>query len=275
METTTFDSVDFFLMGMRRSGNHVFADWLKAHEGPWRHYNNCCDQDGDCLLAGQVEGIAGKVLATFEDVKYRNLAKVTGNKPVILLLRDPYNLFASRLKMIRTKPEAELDMICDDAFKIWKENAWAFMHEKVIVVSFNRWYSDQEYRKSISERLGLEFTDVGFGSKAGWKFSGGSSFGGEPDPMNSYHKNMARDEEFLGLFDVEVQQFAKTIFGIDPPEGVRYDQQWNEDVEKAVNHILKSLIFHEQPTDPTFQEIVKMYPASSRIRQLEPFFLPL
>lgn len=278
MQEVPLNKKHIYLFGMRRSGNHVFADWLKAHDpdGGWIHYNNCtCDENG-IVKTGQIDGDedSHNSLITFEDLKYKEIMSKLPPRRDILLLRDPYNLFASRLQLIRTRDDAELDMICQNAFNLWKEHALAFcQYEPYLIVNFNLWYKDQEDRKRISETLGFEFTDEGFGSKAGWRFSGGSSFGNTPDPLNSYHENMAEDQEFLKLFDDEIVKEASVIFGLDPPQNLSYDEEFNKGVEKAVNFIL--LAIHKCEMDTAFsmwQDMMDNYPLSSRLKQLGTFF---
>ena len=70
---------------------------------------------------------------------------------------------------------------------LWKEYAREFLNPHFLPhalrVNFNRWYVNPDYRREIAAQLGWTFNDRGFGSKAGWRFSLGSSFG-EIDAKN-------------------------------------------------------------------------------------------
>jgi hypothetical protein len=280
MEQVDLNKPAHYLFGMRRSGIHVFSDWLMAMGDGWDHYNNVVIRDDNTVESGQVtfhpitteclDRGYGEGLITFEDYKYSESMEKLPPKPSILLLRDPYNLFASRLQHIRTKDDSPLEMICEDAIKTWKEHAKAFCeYSPYLIVPFNMWYTDEAYRKRICKTLDLPFSDDGFGSKAGWVFSGGSSFGGEPDPMNSYHKNMAEDKEFLSMFDDEVVELARRIFNLEPPANARYDEEFHQGVEKAVTEVLWAVHCGAEDAARNLLRVNQgKYPNSSRLTQL-------
>lgn len=276
MQEVPLNKPHIYLFGMRRSGNHVFADWLKGMgEGGWVHYNNCTLRDDGLVETGSpVQGLEYDTslnsLITFEDHKFNESMEKLPERVSVLLLRDPYNLFASRLQHMRTKEDSPIEMICNDAIKTWKEHADAFAgYDPYLIVSFNRWYEDQEYREHIAKRLGMEFSDEGFGSKAGWLFSGGSSFEGQPDPMNSYHNNMAEDKEFLSMFDDEMVDLARCLFGVEPPENAKYDEAFHNGVEKAVTQVLWAVHQGEHDSARALLECEQIsFPHSSRLSQL-------
>jgi hypothetical protein len=272
MEEVPLNKQHIYLFGMRRSGNHVFADWLKSlGEGGWHHYNNCVIRENGMVKTGQLEGDENGVnsLVTFEDMKYKEAKEKLPRRWDILLLRDPYTLFASRLMHIRIKEDSPIDMICKDAIKTWKENADAFMcYDPSNVVSFNEWYESENYRALISEQLGFPFSDEGFGSKAGWRFSGGSSFNGDPSPFESY-KKLFDDKEYLSLFDEEIVDLAKCNFDIDPPPNLKYDKDFVDGVEKIVTQVLWAVHQGSQESARSLlDEGLRKYPHSSRLSQL-------
>lgn len=64
---------------------------------------------------------------------------------------------------------------------LWKSHAREFLGisdllPNKVCISFNRWYSHVEYRRALSRRLGLEFSDTGFARVP--RYGRGSSFDG-------------------------------------------------------------------------------------------------
>jgi tetratricopeptide (TPR) repeat protein len=226
----------FHVYHLRRSGGHGVIAWLLGHHQAEKiHYNQCRpDKDSGCILVldrmiAKYAGTAQKAfeLASFEDIPLEHLRQFSRpGVPAILLLRDPFNWFASRLQMIRTHFDkfvgATPEYFRADAAR-WKEYAMEYMNAanmpQAIRVDFNHWYTDQEYRKHTSDALGWRFTDDGFASRLGWEFSSGSSFG-ETDPsrldlLNRW-RHFQNDAEFISFFDDDLFDLSKLIFDFTP-----------------------------------------------------------
>lgn len=96
----------------------------------------------------------------------------------ILFLRDPFNLLASlirkaeQLKLVYWK--TDFGYLCDKNYMLfsdlWKLYAKEFLGEtnllevcgrKKVCISYNRWFLDKEYRRSIAKEIGFVFTDEG------------------------------------------------------------------------------------------------------------------
>lgn len=155
----------------------------------------------------------------------------SGERKDILLLRDPYNLFASRLKsgLIRghhtlhgSKPISLLTLQ-----RLYKQHASEFLGEKnylqnKILINFNLWARSRDYRENLAAELGIPFTDKGF--KEVTEVAGGSSFDGtkfsgmaHKMDVNNRWKKYAADPEYMDLFDPEINELASRIFGeIEP-----------------------------------------------------------
>lgn len=227
----------FHVYHLRRGGGHGVIAWLLAHHsGPKVHYNQCLPTQRPArfwVVDGFIARYAGPAqlpafeLASFEDWPVQRLCEFKrGTVSGALILRDPFNCFASRLQILR-HPDS-LDPVnrgrgCDIAPNLWKQYAAAFLDPAILPhavrVNFNQWYTDQPYRRQLSEALGWTFTDTGFGSRAGWQFSRGSSFG-DSDPWQLDLLNrwqvFRHDKEFLSLFDQETVELSKSIFGFCP-----------------------------------------------------------
>jgi hypothetical protein len=222
---------------LRRSGGHGVIDWLMGHHQAEKiHYNQCKPHNKSPGIFVMKDMIARRPgipqqrafeLASFEDIPLMQLRPMHRRvAATILLLRDPFNLFASRLQRARAqlvKPaDASAELLRINTER-WKSYAVEYMSRTIlpeaIRVNFNDWYRDQEYRKRISGALGWSFTDEGFASRSSWNFSGGSSFG-EKDPSRLDLLNrwqfFKEDAEFLSLVDDDLFDLTKLIFGFTP-----------------------------------------------------------
>ena len=223
----------FHVYHLRRSGGHGVIAWLLGHHQAEKiHYNQCKPDgpSGDIFvmenMVARYPGVAQHKtfeLASFEDHPLPNLRQFSQSEaPAILLLRDPFNSFASRLQMMRKHLDKSSNTVPDhlrvDADR-WKSYALEYMNAvclpHAIRVDFNQWYTCLEYRKHISDGLGWRFNDDGFASRVGWEYSRGSSFG-DTDPSRMDLLNRWRhfkdDAEFLAFFDDDIFDLAKLIF---------------------------------------------------------------
>ena len=213
--SSVINTKELRIVGLRRSGNHAIAEWIKAQEkgrvehlnnlevrcNPYRHkYNRIIDfypehanwankhykplarghfSPMDCLILGYEDHALPSITdALFEQMHEVYLGK-SKKRLDILIMRDPFNLFASRLKsgMIEIKNEKST------AVELWIQYAKEFLNESnylshnKICISYNRWFSDLEYRQDLANQLGTEFTDAGMDRVA--HLGGGSSFDGQ------------------------------------------------------------------------------------------------
>lgn len=150
----------------------------------------------------------------------------------ILILRDPFNLFASRIRSGihgRQKGLADKAVTPLTARRIWKQHAREALGEKKhlknnkIVILYNLWASSQQYRKEIAEALNLNFTDSGFHEVS--KVAGGSSFDGLKYKSNASGmqvldrwKHYIDDPEYKVIFDEELIALSHKVFGYVPDE---------------------------------------------------------
>jgi hypothetical protein len=142
----------------------------------------------------------------------------------VLLLRDPFNLFASRLKSRKIAvKENDQSMV-----SAWLNYAKEFLgethhlkHHK-ICINYNDWFLNLEYRKQLAESLGLEFSDAGMDEVS--RYGGGSSFNRQDlqgkarqmDVLNRW-KYFADDPAYRQLFDnPEIFEYSERIFGRIP-----------------------------------------------------------
>ncbi len=229
------EQIQFF--GLRRSGNHALISFLMDRfRGRRIHANNLAVSGrGQARLAvghltetpGESEA-RGCCLASFEDHPLRRAADLPFGSKRVLVLRDPFNMFASRLQMIRNRPGTSHASACSVNPRIvalWKSYAREFLGETeflgktIVPISFNRWLDDQAYR----EEIGGQFGDASKKWPEISPFSQGSSFDGfdfadtpmQMDLLNRW-KAFRKDPQYCELFDDEVIALSQRIFGPPP-----------------------------------------------------------
>ena len=249
--------------GLSRSGNHAVINWIiRQLEGSYC-FLNCAELKHNPFLTARPLNDQGVVFRTnmekfnlekeqrgeiskkdyllynHEDCflgaankkqlleKHKQWLGQAGNRNDILILRDPFNLFASRMKsgLLRghythhgVRPISLLTLK-----RIYKQHAREFLGEKnnlrnKIGINFNSWTRDEAYRKKIARELGIPYSVTGLGEVPG--VAGGSSFdgtrySGEAQKMNlnSRWEHFAENEEYLSIFDAEMLDLTRKIFG--------------------------------------------------------------
>lgn len=259
---------EFRFVGLSRSGNHAIINWVIRQLNGRYCFLNCTEPkfnpyftsrplsgEGNTYQSNIKEFALEKeqqkqftkkdyLLYNHEDCflgplekkgHNENMEKWVGGSRIqrdILILRDPFNLFASRIRagLIHSqftssgaKPTPILTLQ-----RIYKQHAREFLGKKNylkknrIAINFNSWSTDKEYRRNFTARLHIPFTDKGFREVA--DVAGGSSFdgltlSGNAHKMNihSRWKQFASDKQYWALFDPEIVDLARKIFGEIPP----------------------------------------------------------
>jgi hypothetical protein len=240
------------LLGMRRSGNHAIISWLiKSVGGECLHLNNVTvgkngyrhrdifpernDSDEvkqrihasrfrafsplDLLSISYEDHSTAEFLADGANPRTPDYYGPFGTRRDVLLMRDAFNLFASRIRSgkIPTKLAAM------DQKAMFIDHARTFLRERdgdrLVCVSYNEWFSDEAYRASIQRRLGIEPQEVERDTVTG--HGGGSSFqkrsmdgrASEMDVLARW-RSMENDPAFRELFaDGELARLSDAIFG--------------------------------------------------------------
>lgn len=231
------DSKSFYrVMGLRRSGNHAVINWLLAQlQGPICFNNNMGHRhppentpikkllwhgrgDYRLVVSHEDKALERQLLDYREDYFGKSNEQFQ-----ILILRDPFNLLASRYAW---KDEQGKRFREDSAYRtsiidLWKSYAHKYLEwERTgagIGINYNQWYVDKAYRKEIAERLGLRFTDKGrdevkiYGH--GSSFDGTQKKGGELKVLERW-KNFNEDSAYLeGIKDKDMIDLSLKIFG--------------------------------------------------------------
>ena len=223
---------EYLIFGLSRSGLHPVASWIMTMcHGP-AIYLNHVDLNGKPAFSPEYHNGATKDKADFvfnvmENKTPIEVARYIKKNPKlvpILVMRDPYNLFASRLVLGRRRDLG--GWMTGKHVRLWKKYARQSLRENwprnVLLIKYNEWAVRADKRILIAERLGLK-TD-GAPLLAVPKHGGGSSFDlhefkGKGDKMqvNARWKQLRRDVYYLKLFDQEVESLAKDLFALAAP----------------------------------------------------------
>ena len=237
--------------GLKRSGNHAITSWLQGH-APFEFFNNVIwinsilngepypppFENLDALLKTRIASRRDRLIAAWT----RRLMVSLEDHPLsvsafkhpdrlrtvnILVVRDPRNLFASRIRMA-----SRLDVLCFRTDRtsmqrfvdLWKSHAreclgmTGVLRNKVCIY-YNAWCASQAYRRRISERLHLKFTDERFNQVS--DEGGGSSFdglafdgkGSQMNVLNRYAQLTVDEARILDriLEDEELKRLADLV----------------------------------------------------------------
>jgi len=238
------DKAVFILSGMRRSGNHALAHWLLGQwTGPLLWLNNLGPFQNPYeneITRGHLGGWGTPaLLITYEDQPPEKTFKgeeperfgASGPYRQMLLLRDPFNFAASRLTwpdaqgaMFRTDPIYRKDILSR-----WKAHAARYAEaltkpdDPLLPVSFNCWFAEEAYRRELSAKLSLTFSDRGK-NKVSLQGSG-SSFDGrryhgkaQLAPVLQRFAQLRHDVVFQEICqDQELAHWARLLFNMRVP----------------------------------------------------------
>lgn len=241
------------IVGMSRSGNHAVIDWILSQARGRSCFANCAEPklnpfasarpladrrrivvnyapfDHDAELRGDLSRkdllihsyedcfLGAVASAAFED-RHDEWVGQSLRRTDVLILRDPYNLFASRIA-------ARIGLVSHAvAGRIWKQHAREFLgvrrylNQRRVLVNYNRWAMDRRYRARVAGELRLEFDDA---ARLRVPATGnGSSFDGVrydgcAHAMRTLErwKHFDGDEAYAALFDRDIHALARQIFG--------------------------------------------------------------
>tara|TARA_R110001606_G_scaffold337288_1_gene485336 strand:+ start:180 stop:1706 length:1527 start_codon:yes stop_codon:yes gene_type:complete len=216
LHNTPTDIKKYKIWGMRRCGNHAITEWISNHFNKTLH-NNDIIQNKPWLIKTYGKGnLINCCIDSYED-----FAPTQIDKNTIILLRDWYNMSASRLVSNRGwKNSCRQDnqhgyiRSCEEVYlqycKLWEQYPNNF-------IIYNKWCEDEDYQKEIEERYNWnrvsrlnKLPESGIGD--------GSSF---------KKTKLAFDERYLEVIEKypeewiqicsnsKINNYSKKIFGIE------------------------------------------------------------
>jgi hypothetical protein len=256
-----FNKTEMRVYGLQRSGNHAIINWIAAQStGACLVLNDCtpganpfdtmqgyCEySDGNVVSLHDTWDDEARYLASlgapsernifihsYEDRALSNFSSpeswIGGSNAYfnVLIVRDPLNFFASRLRIWN-----ELSGLKDRrvVVELWKDYAREALGltacldpAHTVVINFTRWKADVEYRKTLSARFGLTFSDQGMESMV--RIGPGSSFdkfslSSQASKMmvNERWRSAMQDADFRSIVsDTELRELSLGFFG--PQDG--------------------------------------------------------
>jgi hypothetical protein len=244
------------VIGMSRSGNHAIVNWILAQWPGRTCFLNCAEpgfnpfrsarprtpelpgwralypefdvdaeREGrltrkDLLLHSYEDTFLGPFKKAENEERHDEWVGRSRRRVDLLILRDPRNLFASRLASGYGWLEDEL------VARVWSQHAREFLglrrnlRQERLMVSYNDWVTSAEYRRGVAEALGLRFDDRA--TRKVPAAAGGSSFDGtaydgraEEMPVLRRWHSFLSDHRLHRLLTPEVLELSERAFG--PP----------------------------------------------------------
>lgn len=232
----------FTFTGLRRSGNHPIIYWISRcidngnipeemsdvhpldnifHNSSKTLYffNDWLDYKTNYLNNNNIKVNGEYMLYSYEDVRMNYTQQYTDpNVTNIIILRDPLNTMASRIK--HKMDQLSYYISSEDVIDIWKAYASECLNitkkfKNLLFILYNRWVVDKKYRKDICGKLNIPyFSDTKYVPLNG----NGSSFIGrklESDP-NIYNKRYElidfNETQIKLLDDPELHELSSKLF---------------------------------------------------------------
>ena len=249
---------DIRIAGLRRTGSHAIISWIveqKKQQGSILHLNNLkVDRNPyrykgqnliyyhpehkwaieqykkqgkgnfiprDCLIYSYEDYPLERIFTQYFENRHDLYLGKTKQRYDLLIIRDPFNLLASRLKNnflpVKSKQYSFVDLWIQYAKEYLGETNY-LKHNKVCV-NYNSWTNSLEYRRELAQKLDIEFSDVGINKVHGC--GGGSSFDGtrmdgRADQMRvtDRWKHFVNNQSYREVFkNQELLEYSKKIFG--------------------------------------------------------------
>lgn len=237
---------DISVFGLMRTGNHAICSWIAGHFSTGvsfitdvkryskfesylinpqmmsnRIYKEKWVNNSHLTKAPFIHDYQDYIPKKEEIESY----KTEGKKFCVVILRDPFNLYASRLKMAQagyaTWPDCGIDFI-----SCWKNLAKFFFKKEemigdavLIPINYNQWFSSGNYRRDIEKKFGFEKSEAYLNSVAkttdiGSSFDG-NNFNGKAQemPVLERWREFPNHPKFMSfLEDEEMTLFIKKLF---------------------------------------------------------------
>ncbi|HLQ84592.1 MAG TPA: hypothetical protein VK110_00425 [Salinisphaeraceae bacterium] len=248
-ENPIVNDTELRIVGMSRSGNHAIINWLMRQAGGRLCFLNCAEPGtnpfvsarplahglpymanyADFDIHGERRGAFSRkdyLLHSYEDCFLGMLAKpinsechdawvgASRRQINVLILRDPFNLFASRRK-------SGFGEVNDQtARRIWKQHAREYLGMRrylpapLVCINYNTWISECGYRADLARRLGLTYDDAAIAAAP--DFAPASAFAAsDARQWLRRWQHYEHDADYRRLFDSTMVALAGHAFDCD------------------------------------------------------------
>lgn len=251
------------IIGMRRTGNHAVIHWLRQlyrargeasehlndlilNESPYRYkYENLRDHHPEYpkMMAAYRRQAQGNFTPrpylsySYEDYSLQQIANQprldrnhdlylgrSGERWDVLILRDPFNLFASRLKSkfmaVKAPGKTMVELWLDYAAEFLGQTQ--MLRQPKVCINYNRWCLEPAYRQALAEQLRIPYQAVDTEKVSG--SGGGSSFddltfqgkASEMDTLGRW-RHFQDQPRYRALFqNPQLWDYSERIFGTIP-----------------------------------------------------------
>lgn len=252
---------EFRVAGLRRTGNHAVIGWIEEQHklvgttfhlnnvpinaNPYRHKSQNLSYyfpqhkwsieqykaqakgnfiERNCLIYSYEDYSSKEIFNERFESKHDLYIGKTEDRYDLLIIRDPFNLLASRLKNnflpVKSKRSSFIELWIEYAKEYLAETNY-LKHNKTCI-NYNLWVGDLDYRKQLADKLDIEFSDAGINQVR--SYGGGSSFegkscDGEASTMDTINRwqYFVDDPVYRKLINhPELLHYSEKIFGHIP-----------------------------------------------------------
>lgn len=263
---------EIVVFAQQRSGHHAIVNWLRSNLGKHSTFlNNFAPNTGfplldypntgflelgeaatnqkeqssnriktmldsfrkkECLIYNFEENDLSSFGLRWSSFKRKAYFGKSRNYIIVLILRDPFNLVASKLKWVRSGVNTPSHDYLPTSIHLWKQYAKEYLElthyfPDSVWINYNFWFSSALYRQELSTQLGLQSYDKGRSlvAKEGpttWTESStfdGIQYDGQAEKMKVFDRwrEFKTDVQFLELLqDKELLELCVEIFKDDP-----------------------------------------------------------
>ena len=221
------------IYGVRRSGNHAIIEWIIENSPSSGFFCNDVSLNHSPKSARRRKAFYGEkpniLMVSYENIKTDFINNITCNDvgeyknlKNILILRDPFNLFASwyNWEMFFGEKFRENSTYRESVVDTWIQNAKLYLelqqikNPNLLVINYNSWMASADYRIKLSRQLEINETNNLYDKTP--VFGQGSSFKNDSDQeltrLNRFLK-FKDDPVFRSIFNNEVWSLSNKIFG--------------------------------------------------------------
>lgn len=216
------DAIGF--IAMKRSGHHAVINWFQQNcseksvffnnVGCWsvgdRAKSVIQDEDPE-LLIYNIEDRTVEDSKEMSSVFFEDLGVKPKNTRLVLVVRDAYNCFASRLKGEVSKKTP------DQVRDLWASHVNDYTNDLSLSVriNYNKWFSSVGSRVDYAKLLEVEYSEKGTSTvpTQGSSFDG-MSYNGKAQKMNVLrrYRGYIYDEVYVRTVSSEIELLNKAIF---------------------------------------------------------------